>query len=100
MFTYPFQNNPMADYLMITFYPVLTIQGNQYSNVTSFQSDISDNTVQLPTKLSYGVVYDGVNKYYWAKGYGIVQIETRLHKIFDHSEIWQKWELVKCHLER
>lgn len=99
IFTYPFQNNPMADQLMMTSYPVMSIQGNQYNNVISFQSDISDNTVQLPTKLSYGVVYGGVNKYYWAKNYGLVQIETMLNKTSDHSVIWQKWELVKCHLE-
>lgn len=88
----------MADYLMIKLYPSLNILGKDYEEVAVFQSDRYDFTVQLPTKLPYYVTYGGVNKYYWAKGYGLVQIESLLYKPSDSSTGWQKWELLKCHL--
>ena len=95
-FVYPFMNTTDLDF--IQFLPMLKIQGVDYPEVAILQSRGYDNTVQLPTKLSYPVGWDGVNKYYWAKGYGLVQIESRLHRFDTRDTIWQKWELVKCNL--
>ena len=95
VFIYPFKD-AAADFIELI--PILNIQGADYSEVAVFQSDNFDETVQLPTQLPYTVTYGGINKYYWAKGAGLVQIESLLYKPSDSSTVWQKWELVKSHL--
>gem|GEM_PF-6742658 len=96
VFLYPFPAKNEPGYF--EYFPILNIQGMDYFEVGVFQSDPVDLTVQLPNKLSYNVGHDGLSKYYWAKGFGLIMIESRVHR-FDTKEIlWQKWELVRSNL--
>lgn len=95
-FVYPFKSTAGLNFNELK--QVFTINGVDYNEVAIFTSEGYDNTVQLPTKLSYPVGWGGVNKYYWAKGYGLVQIESRLWRNDIQDTVWQKWELIKCNL--
>jgi hypothetical protein len=93
-FTYPFVVN--SSHVFQEIIPSLVVKGKTYTGVAVFQTS-PDESISLPT-LSFIYETAGIAKYYWVKGYGLVQIEQILYRPDTQKTFWHKWELVKCNL--
>lgn len=95
VFKYPFPAKNETGYF--EYFPILNIQGKDYFEVGVYELDF-DHTVQLPKKYINQVGYGGNSKYFWAKGFGIIKIESFVYDYTTKFTHLQKWELVKSNL--
>lgn len=95
VFKYPFPDKNASGYF--EYYTVLNILGKDYYNVGVFETP-SDGTVQLPQKLANKVGHGGNAKYFWAKGYGLIKLESYVYDYTTKLTYLQKWELIKSNL--
>lgn len=93
-FTHPFtkQTSP----LFKEFLPSITIQGKTFTDVAVFEGS-SDESVILP-KVPYNITHGGMARYYWAKNYGLIQIESLIDRYDIQKSFEQKWELIKYNI--
>ena len=93
-FSYPFNSGSP---LFKSFYSSVIIQGTTYTNVAVFESPM-DESIQHPKLMPYTLYNYSVSRYYWAKDYGIVKIESDTYRNDNDQPIQNNWELLKSHL--